>query len=97
MKHVLENEKLTIFLEGELNSFTSEDVEREIDEILKSNKFNAVVIDLKDVKYVSSAGIRIMIRIRRQCEDTSLVNVPKNIFDVFEMVGLPNLINIQKL
>lgn len=96
MKHNLENEKLTLFLEGELNSYNSEAIEEEIENIIKDNSFNSIVLDMGALNYISSAGIRIVVRLKQNYDDTSLVNVPKSIFDIFEMVGLPNMIKIEK-
>ena len=97
MKHVLENEKLTIYLEGELNSFTAEQAENDIEQIVKENKFQSLDIDFKDLYYISSAGIRIIIRLKQRYDDTSLVNVPDEIFKIFDMVGLSNVLTIKRL
>ena len=97
MEHKLENETLTIYFVGELNSFNSEEVEREVDSLVKKNKFNAIVIDMEKLNYISSAGIRIIVRLKQQFDDISIVKVPKDIFDIFEMVGLQNMFKIEKL
>ena len=97
MEHSLTNDKLTIFLKGELNSYNSEEVEEEIEELIKNNSFNAIVLDMKALDYISSAGIRIIVRLKQQYDDTSLVNVPSSINDIFEMVGLNKMIKIEKI
>lgn len=97
MEHNLTNDKLTIFLKGELNSYNSEEVEEEIEELIKNNSFNAIVLDMKALDYISSAGIRIIVRLKQQYDDTSLVNVPSSINDIFEMVGLNKMIKIEKI
>lgn len=96
MRHVLENNKLTIYLEGELNSYNSEEVEKEIEEITKSNSFSSIVLDFKDLSYISSAGLRIVIRLKQLYDDTSIINAQKVVFDIFNMVGLTNAINIKQ-
>ena len=97
MKHTLENNTLTFYLEGELNSYTSKDVEKEIEEVMSKNTFNKVVLDLKDLSYISSAGLRIIVRIKQKCDDTSLVNTPSGVYDIFKMVGFHKVIKIEKL
>lgn len=96
MRHVLENNKLTIYLEGELNSYNSEEVEKEIEEITKSNSFSSIVLDFKDLTYISSAGLRIVIRLKQLYDDTCIINAQKVVFDIFNMVGLTNAINIKQ-
>ncbi|MBR4202434.1 MAG: STAS domain-containing protein [Candidatus Methanomethylophilaceae archaeon] len=97
MRHSLENGTLTFYLEGELNSSNSEDAEKEIDQIMQSNEFKSIVLDMKDLRYTSSAGLRIIVRLKQQCDDTSLVKVPKDIYSIFEMVGFQNLLKIERL
>lgn len=97
MKHTLENNTLTFYLEGELNSYTSNDVEKEIETAMSENAFDKVVLDLKDLVYISSAGLRIIVRIKQRCDDTSLINTPSGIYGIFKMVGFQNMIKIEKL
>ena len=97
MKHVIENETLTISLEGELNSYNSEEVEREIDAIISNKGFKSIRFDLEELRYISSAGLRIIVRIKQQYDDTTLVNVPKGVYDIFEMVGFTNLFTIERI
>ena len=96
MKHNIEKETLTLFFEGKINSSNAEDVEKEVDEALKKGDFKAVRIDMGDVEYISSAGLRIIVRIKQQYDDTVLIRVPSSVYSVFEMVGFPKLIKIER-
>ena len=97
MNSQLENGKLTLYLEGELNSYNSEDVEREIEKLVNENKFKSLVLDFEKLNYISSAGLRIVVRLKQRFDDTTLVNVPKGVYDIFEMVGFQNLLKIERL
>jgi len=97
MNSQLENGKLTLFLEGELNSYNSEDVEREIEKLVNENKFKSLVLDFEKLSYISSAGLRIVVRLKQRFDDTTLVNVPNGVYDIFEMVGFQNLLKIERL
>ena len=96
MRHSIEKEILTIYLEGELNSYNCEEVEKEIDGILSNKGFKAIKIDMEDLTYISSAGLRIIIRIKQQYDDTCLVKVPDPVYDIFAMVGFESLMKIEK-
>ena len=96
MKHSIENGTLTIFLEGELNSYNSEETEKEIDSILSKGGFKSVRLDMENLVYISSAGLRIIVRIKQRYDDTILVKVPSGVYDVFDMVGFSNLIKIER-
>ena len=97
MKSDLSNGKLTIYLEGEINSYNAEDVEEEIDSLVSKGNFNSIELDFEKVNYVSSAGLRIVVKLKQQFDQTSLVKVPSGVNDIFEMVGLPTIIKIERL
>ena len=98
MKHELKEKTLTLYFEGELNSFNSEDVENEIEKILNDNDdFKKLVLDLEKLRYISSAGLRIIVKLKQDNDDLKLVNVPEGVYDVFEMVGFQNIVEIERL
>ena len=97
MNFKVEKDTLRIFLEGDINSFNSEEIEKEIEKILKENTFKKIVLDLEKVHYISSAGLRIIVRIKQQYDDTTLVKTPEKVYDIFKMVGFQNMIKIEKL
>ena len=97
MRNELAQNTLTLFFEGEVNSYNAEDVEKEIDAIVKSNSFKAIVIDMEKLNYISSAGLRIIVRLKQQYDDVTLVKVPSGVYDVFQMVGFENFLKIERL
>lgn len=94
MDYNIKNEILTIYLTGQLNSSNAEDTENKIDEILEKRGFFVVKIDMNDLEYISSAGLRIIVKIKKQYNDTALINVPEEIYDILEMVGFTNMMEI---
>ena len=96
MEHVIENNKLIIKLEGELNSFNSEQVEKDIDAIIAANSFDAIVLDTKNLRYISSAGLRIVARLKQQYNDVSIVNTPDDVYSILEMVGFTEEIKVTR-
>ena len=96
MKFTSEKDKLVLFFEGELNSYNSEKVESEIESIIKVNSFKSLILDLEHLDYISSAGLRIIVRLKQQCNDTTVRKPSKSVMDIFKMVGFENLIKIEK-
>ena len=96
MKYNVENGILTLFFVGQLNSANAEDVEKEIDAILQKERFNAIKIDMDSLDYISSAGLRIILKIKKQYDDTSLIKVPHGVYEILEMVGFLNIISVEK-
>lgn len=96
MDHSIKNEVLTIFLEGKINSSNSEATEQQIDGIIANNKFKTLVFDLGELLYISSAGLRILLRLRQEQEDMKLVNVTEPIYDILDMVGFTKFLTVER-
>ena len=96
MEYKVENQTLNLFLKGQINSSNAEDVEKEIEPILKNESFKAIRINMSELDYISSAGLRIILKIKKHYDDTALLEVPNNIFEILEMVGFTNIMVIEK-
>ena len=96
MRYNLENDTLTIFLEGELNSYSADPIGNEIDEITKNNQFKKLVLDLEMLRYISSAGLRVVLKLKQQYDDVSIINASLEVYDIFQMTGFANTMPVQK-
>ena len=59
-------ELLTIFLKGHIDSANAGTVEQEIQEVLRQSETEGLVLDAADLGYISSAGLRVVLRLRKQ-------------------------------
>lgn len=96
MHQEIVDKKLIFHLEGELNSYNAEAVEKEIDEAIAKGGFDTIVFEIENLRYMSSAGLRIVAKLKQQYDDFSIINMPDDIYEVFVMVGFNDLINIQR-
>ena len=96
MQHEIVNKKLVFHLEGELNSYNAEAVENEVEKVIAQGGFDTIVWDIANLKYMSSAGLRIVARLKQSYDDFSIINMTDDIYEVFVMVGFADLINIQR-
>lgn len=96
MNYKLENDTLTIYLEGRLNSYNAEEVEKEINSIIDGQKFTHLALDFKDLTYISSAGLRIIMALKQRYNDIVLKRVSNDINDIFTMVGFHSIITIER-
>lgn len=96
MEYKLEKDVLTIYIEGELNSVNSESVGEEIDKIIKDKTFKSLVLDFDKVSYISSAGLRIILKLKQRYDDFSVINASLEVYDVFQMTGFTSMMSIKK-
>ena len=87
---------LYISLDGRIDASNSADVEKEIAEIRKANPGMHTVLDADTLEYISSAGLRIMLRLRKEEPKLAIINVSPEVYSVFEMTGFTEMITIEK-
>ena len=91
-----ENEVLTLFPCGRIDSTNASQVEEEIQQARQSNPHSAVVMDLEDLEYTSSAGLRVILRLRKDEPTLKLINASAEVYDVFDMTGFTEMIPVEK-
>ena len=96
MRFNCENNVLTVFLEGRIDSTNSEKVDAEIEKILSENTGDNVVLDAENLEYISSAGLRVILKLRKSVPELRIVNAPSEVYDIFEMTGFTEIITIEK-
>lgn len=87
---------LYISLDGRIDASNAADVEKEIGEIRGANPGMHTVLDADTLEYISSAGLRIMLRLRKEEPKLAIINVSPEVYGVFEMTGFTEMITIEK-
>ena len=96
MRFDLSDNLLTLFFEGELNSYNSDFVEKEIEDVLAQNKFQTLNLDFAKLQYISSAGLRIVLKLKQKYDDTHVINAGLDVYDVLQMTGFTNIMDVKK-
>lgn len=87
---------LYISLEGRIDASNAADVEKEINEIRSANQGMHTVLDADNLEYISSAGLRVVLRLRKEEPKLAIINVSPEVYGVFEMTGFTEMITIEK-
>jgi len=90
------NDTLTIFFAGELNSGNADEIQDECLKIIQSHTFNKLVLDFADLVYISSAGLRILLRLKQKYNNVTVEQVSLEVYDILQMTGFVNIINCYK-
>lgn len=96
MRYNLENEIFTLFFEGELNSYNAENIEKDVEACLNKQKFKTLVLDFSALSYVSSAGLRIILKLKQKYGDVKIVEASLEVYDVLSMTGFINIMEVKK-
>ncbi|MBQ5972139.1 MAG: STAS domain-containing protein [Prevotella sp.] len=100
MKTTIEelNDRFLVRLEGELDTVAAVEVNERLQPLYQANGKN-VNIDCKDLEYIASSGLRILVSLVKGAKaggsKVVLHHVNENIKDVFQMTGFTNLFEIE--
>ena len=97
MKTTLENNNLTICLEGRIDSNNAPAAEQEIMTAVRNAPGANPVLDADKLEYISSAGLRVLMKLRKQTGTAlSVLNASPEVYDIFEVTGFTDLFNVRK-
>lgn len=96
VKYKMNGDVLTVSLSGRVDSSNAAAVESELNEIISSENFGDIVLDADELEYISSAGLRVILRLRKSEASLKIVNVSSEVYDVFEMTGFTEMMPIEK-
>lgn len=96
LKANCENKNLTISLSGHIDSTNAPQMEKEINELCEKYPHDKLALDMEDLEYISSAGLRVILRLRKAEKDFCLVNVSAAVYEVLEMTGFAEMMPVQK-
>ena len=86
-----EDQILTIYMEGSIDSNTAPEAERQIMEIYNAHTSKAVVLDAEKLTYISSSGLRVLLKLRKLEQNLQLINATPEVYDILEMTGFTDL------
>ena len=90
--------KAQISLTGKLTVATSPELETEISNLPESVK--EIELDLTDLEYISSAGLRVFVathKLTEQRDGSMVIRHPSSeVYDIFEMTGLADIFTIER-
>lgn len=88
---------LTINLSGRIDSNNAGIVEAEISSLLAENSGETPVFDAGNLEYISSAGLRVLLKFRKMfAQKLDVLNVSDDVYNIFDVSGFTELFNVRK-
>lgn len=89
-------EETIIEIVGRLDTITAPALDKTINEDIGDTK--NLVLDVKNMEYISSAGLRVLLAAQKKMQKTGsmkVVNVCEEVMEVFEMTGFADILVIE--
>lgn len=87
---------LNIALSGRLDAASGPDVEKKVLSFLEGREDASCTVDVEMLGYISSAGLRVLLDIKKYCDDMKIVNVSLDVYDILMMTGLTKFIDVER-
>ena len=92
----IDKDILYIAVEGRVDASNAADAEKRIFEIKNTNSDKHVVLDADKLEYVSSAGLRVILKLRKEAPKLAIINVIPEVYEVFDMTGFTDMVTVEK-
>lgn len=87
---------LIICFAGRVDASNAAEVEKEVAAARAAAPGMRPVIDAENLEYISSAGLRILLRLRKEEADMAVINVSPEVYEILEMTGFTEMMTVKK-
>lgn len=87
---------INVVLDGRIDSNNAAQIETEIQTKLASKDTACVILDAETLDYISSAGLRVLLRLKKTCPQLTVTNVSPEIYEILDMTGFTEILTVEK-
>ena len=92
----IDKDILYIAIEGRIDASNAPQAEEKIFAIKNDNPGKHTVVDADNLEYISSAGLRVILRLRKEEPKLAIINVAPDVYEVFDMTGFTDMVTVEK-
>ena len=92
-----DNNKIILKLSGRLDTVTSLKL-ASFEQTISNDKITSLILDLKKLEYLSSAGLRVILKFQKIMKKKGVmevINVNSFIMEIFDMTGFTEILTIK--
>ena len=86
---------MTINLPVRIDSSNAAEVEMKLNEQI-GDFTGEIILDATDIEYISSAGLRVILRLKKSNDTTKVINCGSEVYEIFDMTGFTEMMDISK-
>lgn len=87
---------MNIKLHGRIDSTNAAQMEQELLAQARNGEDSTLVLDMQDLEYISSAGLRVILRFKKEYPDLRIVNVNSEVYEILDMTGFTQIMPVEK-
>jgi len=83
----------TVCVSGKVDSSNAAEFEQKINQ---EDTLPGLVLDLEGLEYISSAGLRVILRLLKKHSDLEVKNVSSEVYEIFDMTGFTEMMHVTR-
>ncbi len=96
VKGAVRDGRIEIAIIGRVDSTNAHEVEEAIMDIASPNPGLPVVLDAEKLDYISSAGLRVVLRVKKTHPDMTITGVNSEVYEILDMTGFTEMMRVEK-
>ena len=92
----VDKEILYIAVAGRIDASNAAEAEEAIFNIKNANTGKHTVVDADQLAYISSAGLRVILRLRKEEPKLAIINVSSEVYEILDMTGFTDMVTVEK-
>ena len=89
------DDKIKVWLSGHIDSTNAEAIKEELFGKIGDAQ-GPVTVDASDLEYISSAGLRILLQLRKRHADLHITDVSPEIYEIFDVTGFTQMMDVTR-
>ena len=97
MQASVENDVLVLDLKGRVDTLTAPNMLALFERVIAEHKISAVEIDCRGLEYISSAGLRVLLIMKKECKGgVKLSGINQVVREIFEQTGFDSILDVSE-
>ena len=92
----IDNDTLYLELAGRVDTSNADQIEQSIQRIRGENPNANCIIDAEKLEFISSAGLRIILRLLKELKQLKVINVNSDVYEILDMTGFTDMLTVEK-
>ncbi len=97
MQSTLENGKIIVYLPARIDGTNSDEVKKELEQMIEKGEHSALILDADALTYISSAGLRVILALAKENgKKTDIINASEAVYEIFDVTGFTEILRVHR-
>ena len=92
----VQQDKVCLILSGRIDASHAGEADRVVSDLVEKAPGKPVLIDAESLDYISSAGLRVILRLRKVNPNIRIINVSPEVYEILDMTGFTQMMTVEK-